>query len=832
MKLKHAIIETMDRDLLKAVCDDLGIDGVDRRSREDMAASVSRARRAKPEDLVEYLSENQVKAVCELMRFQARGRRKVLIEQLLNGAEAAGRALYAGDEKKNGRIRRARAERSRGNDAEEEVSWMPADEIQEINREDRRAPTRQAERLAAPAGDGNHRVTRPELVWPGKYDDEGNVVEPSRVALPFQLIEVIEEGRASREALVQGTLPLFGARPSTGAEDGWRNKLIWGENAYVMASLLERFAGKVDLIYIDPPFLAGRDFKHSVVVGEDRVIVEETKTESLLQVKAYYDTWGRGLESYLQMLYARLQLARDLLSTKGSIYVHMGPGISQYVQVLLDEVFGPSNGMEIVWKRTSAHADSRIYGTVHDSIFFYWKTDDHIWNPQYVPHDPAYVETKYRYADPDGRRFRLDNITSPNPRPNMTYEWKGHAPPAMGWRYSKERMAELDALGRIWYPDSKSKRPQLKRYLDESPGMPVPALWADINPVNSQAGEDTGYDTQKPETLLERVIRSSSDEGSLVADFFLGSGTTVTVAERLGRRWIGCDLGRFSVQTARKRLLDLRTKDPQTGEERGCRPFELLNLGRYERKYWQGLTFGASELTESDTAAAAAYVRFVLDLYRAQPVNGTHIHGKKGPALIHVGAVDSPVTISEIEAAVQEAKAKGGRELHILGWEWEMGLYDPLAKAAKAQHGITLRLLHIPREVMDRRAVDAGDVHFFDLAYLEVDVRSMAKGSQASRRIKVKLKDFVIPNTDLIPDEVRNKIRKWSDYIDYWAVDWDFRDDTFLNQWQTYRTRRDRSLAVETPEHSYEAPGKYRILVKVVDIFGNDTSHLLEWEAK
>src|SRR5690606_32175418 len=136
------------------------------------------------------------------------------------------------------------------------------------------------------------------------------------------------------------------------------------------------------------------------------------------------------------------------------------------------------------------------------------------------------------------------------------------------------------------------------------------------------------------------------------------------------------------------------------------------------------------------------------------------------------------------------------------------------------------------REVMDRRAVDAGDVQFFDLAYLEVDVRSTGKGAQASRRIKVRLKDFVIPNTDLLPDDVRSKIRKWSDYIDYWAVDWDFRDDTFVNQWQTYRTRRDRSLAVETPEHTYEAPGKYRILVKVVDIFGNDTSHLLEWEAK
>jgi len=209
-------------------------------------------------------------------------------------------------------------------------------------------------------------ITQPELVWPGKYDEHGNRVVNRGVALPFQVVETIREGRASRA--VGHTTDLFAAKPS--GQDEWRNKLIWGDNQLVLASLMTEFAGKVDLIYIDPPFNAGRNFKHSLFLEGDTTTVESAKTESLIQAKAYYDTWGKGLQSYLQMLYDRLALARDLLSPTGSMYVHIGPGVSHYVQTLLDEIFGSENGMQIVWKRTTAHADSRIYGTVHDAIFF------------------------------------------------------------------------------------------------------------------------------------------------------------------------------------------------------------------------------------------------------------------------------------------------------------------------------------------------------------------------------------------------------------------------------------------------------------------------------
>jgi len=339
------------------------------------------------------------------------------------------------------------------------------------------------------------------------------------------------------------------------------------------------------------------------------------------------------------------------------------------------------------------------------------------------------------------------------------------------------------------------------------------------------------FETQKPVDLIERVLTLASNPGDLVLDCFAGSGSTLVAAEKLGRRWIGCDLGRFAVHTARKRLLDLKIKDIDSGEERGCRPFEILNLGKYERKYWQGITFGNEPRSNVETAIAA-YVRFILDLYKAQPVQGIHVHGKKGGALIHVGAVDAPVTITQIEEASAEVQRLGGKELHILGWEFEMGLHDPITQYVRAQHGIIVRLLSIPREVMEKRAVEADDLQFFDLAYLEPEVKAAEKGAKKGHSIKITLKNFVIPSMDLIPDEVRAKIRRWSDYIDYWAVDWDFVNDTFVNQWQTYRTRQERSLALETPVHTYDKAGAYQILVKVVDIFGNDTSYLARWEVK
>ncbi|MEW6229354.1 MAG: site-specific DNA-methyltransferase, partial [Bacillota bacterium] len=218
---------------------------------------------------------------------------------------------------------------------------------------------------------------------------------------------------------------------------------------------------------------------------------------------------------------------------------------------------------------------------------------------------------------------------------------------------------------------------------------------------------------------------------------------------------------------------------------------------------------------------------FILKLYGAQAVAGcTYLHGKKGRAMVYIGAVDAPVTVGEVSAALAECTQLKQAELHVLGWEWEMGLSDLMVAEAK-KRGVKLVLVQIPREAMEQQAVDKGDVQFFELAYLEVDVKTPRRLT-----IQVRLKDFVIPNAELIPEEVRDRVKKWSDYIDCWAVDWDFQNDTFLQGWVTYRTRNERKLALASATHTYERPGRYRVLVKVVDIFGNDTSRAFDIEVK
>ena len=239
------------------------------------------------------------------------------------------------------------------------------------------------------------------------------------------------------------------------------------------------------------------------------------------------------------------------------------------------------------------------------------------------------------------------------------------------------------------------------------------------------------------------------------------------------------------------------------------------------------MTFGEEKKDPISERAVFEYFAFILKLYGAQPVAGMiHLHGKRGKAMIHIGAVDAPVTISEVDSTVEECINLKRKELHILGWEWEMGLQSLVVADAKNK-GVKLLLLQIPREVMEQRTADNDDIPFFELAYLDAAIRKPKKLTA-----QVVLEDFVIPNAELIPDDVRGKVGKWSDYIDYWAVDWDFRNDTFMQGWVAYRTRKNRSLPLISDPHKYEKRGKYRVLVKVIDIFGNDTSQAFEVEVK
>jgi len=521
------------------------------------------------------------------------------------------------------------------------------------------------------------------------------------------------------------------------------------------------------------------------------------------------------------MMASRMPLIRELLSPTGVLFLHCDWHMSHLLRCLLDDVFDPQNFLnEIVWQRTGAHNDAGRFGVVHDVLLFYSKSDTHTFNPVFIPHSDEHLATRFNQIEPETKkRFFAGPITAPGSGPARKFKGKLLTPPpGRHWSYDQNGIDSLEQRNMIYY--SGTGTPYLKQYMEEyvAQGRRVQSIWTDLLPSKTGA-EVLGYPTQKPEGLLERVLKAASNEGDLVADFFCGSGTSLAVAEKLGRRWIGADLGRFAIHTTRKRLLGIPD----------CKPFQILNLGQYERKYWQGVMFGKPDASP-EAALVAEYVRFILELYQAQPCPGfRHIHGRKGRVLVAVGAVDAPVTITQVNEAVTECAAAGQKELHILGWEWEMGMNDPIIKQAKASHDVTLRLMTIPREVMEKRAVECGDIRFFDVAYLKAEVEPQDK---AKRKVKVELKNFAIPDTELIPEEVRQKITKWSDYIDYWAIDWDYRRDTFMNQWQTYRTRTDRKLALVSSEHEYKAAGKYEILVKVVDIFGNDTSLLLEWKAK
>ena len=630
-------------------------------------------------------------------------------------------------------------------------------------------------------------------MWPGKG------AEAERVSLPFQTIERVNDVRRSRE----GQPPLGRAADIPASWPGdWRNKLIWGDNKYVLPSLLDEFAGKVDLIYIDPPFATGADFRYNVSVGDTSV----EKMPTSLEEVAYRDTWAGGINSFIPWMAAILNNLTQLLASNGSLYIHCDANASHYLKALADDLLGSGVFQnEIVW--ASSYGGKNMvrnrYGRGHDTILYYARAQAAFKIPR-LPLSDATLNNWYQYRDQDGRRYNVDNLLAPGPAAGYEYEFLGVT---RRWRYPETRMNELLHEGRIVHqtttPGSKRRVAGFKRYLDESEGGLATDLWTDINPLNRNARELRGYPTQKPEALVERVVEASSNPGDLVLDCFAGSGTTAAVAEKLGRRWIAADIGRFAIQTTRKRLLDIAE----------CRPFEVLNLGRYERRYWAGAETGE---------AVGEYYRFILELYGARPVEGfAHLHGERDGRMVHVGATDAPVTRDELERTLEECAAAGAASLDALGWEWEMGLNPAGRDELAREHGVAVRLFHIPREVMDRRAVDAGDVHFFELSVAEAGARV------SGLAVEVELTGFLPAIDDYMREKAGGKASKWSDWIDYWSVDFEYDGETFVNRWQAYRTRREPRLALRSDPHEYAEPGTRRVVVKVIDIFGNDTTHEL-----
>jgi DNA modification methylase len=647
-----------------------------------------------------------------------------------------------------------------------------------------------------------------ELIWDGKYDKDHQRVAPLRVALPFQTVETVNESAQQRQRM----LDLF----SAGRDPDWRNRLIWGDKKYVLPSLLDEFAGKVNLIYIDPPFNVGADFSFTATIpdapGDDNDAAQSfTKQPSAIEMKAYRDTWGRGLDGYLQWFSDTVVLLRDLLAENGSIYVHLDWHVGHYAKAVLDEVFGSDQYCnEVVWQKVRVSKSQSLgFGNVHDSIFLYIKGMAPIFTPQYVPYPEAYQRSHYGLTEErTGRRYGLWDFTQAGSGPARRFgDTLMSPPPGKHWIWSQDKIDKAMQEGRIVFTSGGT--PRLKRYLDEAKGNFVEDIWTDIFDVNAVASERVDYPTQKPEALLDRIIKASSSENDLVLDCFVGSGTTAVVAEKLNRRWIACDLGRFAIHTTRKRLLGVDN----------VRPFVVQNLGKYERQAWQSAQFGAQA-----EAALGKYRQFMLELCHARPLHGhAWLHGVRGGRMLYVGAVDAPVSTGDVTNIIAAFKRTVGtgkdapisNGIDVLGWDFAFELNE-VARHQAAQANVDLRFLRIPRDVMDKRAVEQGDITFFELAALAVDV------AQRQRTVTLTLSDFVIPPDD-VPQSVQGGIRHWSQWIDYWAVDWDNRDDTFHNQWQTYRTRKNASLDLSVA-HEYEAAGEYTIVVKVIDILGNDTT--------
>jgi site-specific DNA-methyltransferase (adenine-specific)/adenine-specific DNA-methyltransferase len=426
--------------------------------------------------------------------------------------------------------------------------------------------------------------------------------------------------------------------------------------------------------------------------------------------------------------------------------------------------------------------------------------------------------------------------------------------------------------------------------LDETPGQTAQNLWLDISPINSQAEEALGYATQKPEALLERIIKASSNAGDLVADFFVGSGTTAAVAEKLGRKWIATDLGKFAIHTTRKRLIQVQRELKTAGQP--FRAFEVLNLGRYERQAYLNV---GGRLTGAKKEQALArkeqeFRELILRAYRAEslPENG-FFHGKCAGRLVVIGPINLPVGRLFVEEVITECRKRGATRVDILAFEFEMGLFPAVLNEAK-QKGIDVAPRTIPPEVFDKRAVERGQVRFHDVAYIEVTPRFDRSNPLA---LAVELTDFSVYYTQGLVDSITAELKAgksevvceqgqlvkvtkdkdgivtqdvltkhWTDWVDYWAVDFDYESRReiikvaknlgvedglpgladphefvefeerwtgsyiFENEWQSFRTRKDRDLEMTSVTHVYEKPGRYVVAVKVIDIFGNDTTSL------
>lgn len=616
----------------------------------------------------------------------------------------------------------------------------------------------------------------------------------------------------------------------------WRNRLIYGDNLHAMAALLAgdedtpSLRGQVDLIYIDPPFDSKADYRTKIALPG----VEIEQRPTVIEQFAYSDTWSDGTASYLRMMVPRLVLMRELLSANGSIYVHLDWHVGHYVKLALDDIFGKQNFVnEIAWKRSHAHGDSgqgaTHYGRVTEGIYFYTRSERSTWNPPYEPYTAEIIDRDYKHIDAtSGERYRLMPVDGPGgaAKGNPYYEFLG----VQGyWRYSFATMQDLYERGEIVL-SSTGKSLSRKRFLRDAKGTPITDFWNDVNRISPTSRERLDYATQKPEALLERIIRASSREGDIVADFNGGSGTTAAVAEKLGRRWITSDIGKPACMIMRKRLIDQDAK-----------PFLYQAIGDYHveaAKTHFGRNYRIGDLSA-----------IVLSLYGALPLAPEDNPLRNLGAVSFGGSktlvlVDSPNKLVG-DATLRKAIAQrdnllgGWDRVVVLGWNFEPSIGQSIA----ALNDDKLEVLVIPPDLLDRLRKKGGieklrgQVRFSSLQYVTLKGarRSAAAADMsgaAQEIVDVVLDNYVLlsPEAISLDEDNRRKLLRVMNaeplaLIEYWAVDPDYDGEVFRSVWQDYRgnTAND-SDALRVVDHArFTVPrkqGERRICVRVVDVFG------------
>ena len=688
-----------------------------------------------------------------------------------------------------------------------------------------------------------------ELVWNGKTNEVCNVV------LPFQTIEQVDEPRAEKPEDAALQKALFDLDASGRQIKGWTNKLIWGDNKLILSSLKNgplresiEAQGGLKLIYIDPPFDVGADFSMDIEIGGDTF----TKKPNVLEEIAYRDTWGQGADSFISMIYERLVLMRDLLAEDGSIYVHCDWRVNAWMRMVLAEIFGAENLIsEVIWKhQIMGGAHGRSLPKAHETLLWFKKTD----------------------------RFKISVDSSQIRVPFSEYVLSTMKQDGNGkWFYTRRRMSRKAT------DEERESKAHTITYVDNpDKGTLASDVWDDFPSYQPRSADNTKYPTQKSNEILERVIGSGTSEDDLVADFFCGSGTLAAVAEKLGRKWICADLGKFAIHTTRKRMIGVQRQLKAEGKD--YRAFEILNLGKYERQHFVGVNpnLREEEQRRQLQAKEAAFLDLILKAYRAEKTaHFAAFHGKKAGRLVAVGPVNLPVTRRFVEEIILECLRQRITRVDILGFEFEMGLFPNVLDEARGK-GIDIAPKYIPAEVFDKRAVERNQVVFHDVAFIAVTPRVKPGGKKRPAKVAVELTDFsVFYSQDSIANAEEALSRKktgsrvvveqgrvvklvkdrngvvrretlterWTDWIDYWSVDFDFEsrreivrvrneetgeweerwtgDYVFENEWQSFRTRKNRKLelvsaACECP------PGRRKIAVKVVDIFGNDTMTIVE----